>query len=69
MNHKELGLHLVKRRHVLGVDQKTVAALSDVSVHTLSNIESGKGNPSLQVLCKILDTLGLELCIEIKRLS
>jgi len=37
-----------------------------VSVHTLSDIESGKGNPSVKVLAAVLDALGLELLIKIK---
>jgi transcriptional regulator with XRE-family HTH domain len=54
------------RRRVLGIDQKTAAELSGVSVHTISDIESGRGNPSVKVLAAILDALGLELRIQIK---
>lgn len=67
MNQEELGHRIVERRHILGVDQKTAAELSGVSVHTLSNIESGKGNPSLQILSKMADALGLELRIDVKK--
>ncbi len=67
MNQEELGCRIAERRHILGVDQRTVAELSGVSVHTLSNIESGKGNPSLQILCKMADALGLELRIDVKK--
>ncbi|NCD35172.1 MAG: helix-turn-helix domain-containing protein [Spartobacteria bacterium] len=68
MNNVEIGRKLVERRRILGVDQKSIAELSGVSVHTLSNIESGKGNPSLKILCKILDVLGLELSMDIKKI-
>jgi len=52
----------------LGVDQKTAAELSHVSVHTLSDIESGKGNPSVKVLSAVLDALGLEMRIHVKEI-
>lgn len=48
---------------MLGVLQGDLADLSGIAVHTLSNIESGKGNPSLLVLEKLMDCLGLELTI------
>jgi len=55
---------LRKRRRSLGIRQKDLAELAEIAVHTLSNIESGKGNPSLEVLGRLLDCLGLKLTIE-----
>lgn len=55
---------LRKRRQSLGIRQKDLAELAEIAVHTLSNIESGKGNPSLDVLGRLLDCLGLKLTIE-----
>ena len=55
---------LRKRRQSLGIRQKDLAELAEIAVHTLSNIESGKGNPSLEVLERLLDCLGLTLTIE-----
>ena len=49
------------RRKELGVDQKTLGRISGVSTHALSDLESGKGNPTLSTLLRILDALGLEL--------
>ena len=66
MNTQETGKLIRERRRILGIDQKTTAELSGVSVHTLSDIESGKGNPSVKVLAAVLDALGLELRIQIK---
>lgn len=62
----ETGKRIRERRRILGISQKTAAELSGISVHTMSDIESGKGNPSLTVLCNVLDTLGMELRIQIK---
>ena len=68
MNTQEIGKQVRQRRRILGIDQKTAAELSNVSVHTLSDIESGKGNPSIKVLTAVLDALGLELQIKVKNL-
>lgn len=64
MNSTEVGDIVRRRRKMLGVNQSTAAELAGVSVHTLSNIESGRGNPTLEVLGKVLDVLGLELVIQ-----
>jgi transcriptional regulator with XRE-family HTH domain len=69
LNREETGDQISKRRQVLGIDQKTAAELSGVSVHTFSDVESGKGNPSIKVLGKMLDALGLEICIQLKQPS
>jgi len=69
LNKEEIGVQISKRRQVLGIDQKTAAELSGVSVHTFSDVESGKGNPSVKVLGKMLDALGLEIRIQLKQTS
>ncbi len=69
MDKEEIGVQISKRRQVLGIDQKTAAELSGVSVHTFSDVESGKGNPSVKVLRKMLDALGLEIRIQLKQTS
>lgn len=66
MKINELGQTIRKRRKSLGIDQASAAELAGVSVHTLSNIESGRGNPTLAVLTSVLDTLGLEIRIATK---
>jgi transcriptional regulator with XRE-family HTH domain len=62
-------VQISRRRQVLGIDQKTAAELSGVSVHTFSDVESGKGNPSVKVLGKMLDALGLEIRLQLKQPS
>jgi len=59
-----IGARLKARRKMLGIRQEDLAALAGIAVHTLSNIESGKGNPSLNVLELLLDVLGLRVSIE-----
>lgn len=50
----------------LRVDQRTLSEISGIAVHTLSNIEAGKGNPTVATLDRVLDALGMELRIQIK---
>jgi couple_hipB: transcriptional regulator, y4mF family len=51
---------------MLKITQRTLAELAGVGINTLTKIERNEGNPSLDVLERILDTLGLELRVGIK---
>ena len=53
-----LARNLVSLRHVRGVTQQALAATAGVPRSTVSNLESGEGNPSLTVLIKIARALG-----------
>ena len=66
MNIKDVGSLIKKRRLILKIDQRQLSELSGASLHTISNIESGKGNPTIEILSRILDLLGMELKIDIK---
>ncbi|TXD37723.1 helix-turn-helix transcriptional regulator [Lujinxingia vulgaris] len=67
MKTKELGSLIRHRRKELNIDQKSLAELAGVSVHTLSDIESGKANPSLDIVDRVLHVLGLQLKVELRR--
>lgn len=56
------------RREILHVNQEMLAELSGVSLRTLKQFESGKGNPTLQTIRKLCDALGLELTLQVKPL-
>ena len=62
----EAGGLIRKRRMSLRIDQRTLSEISGIAVHTLSNIEAGKGNPTVATLDRVLDALGMELRIQIK---
>lgn len=55
-----------KRRISLRIDQRTLSEISGISVHTLSNVEAGNGNPTVAVLERVLNALGMELRVQIK---
>lgn len=63
----QIGESIKARRKVLGITQRTLAELAGVGVNTLTRIEKGEGNPSLEVLLKLADTLGLDLTLTVKR--
>ena len=43
------------------ISQVDLAELSEISVHTLSNLETGKGNVTLDTLLKVAGVLGLKV--------
>ena len=63
MNKKEIGKAIVERRDTLNITQARLAKLSGVSVHTLSNLEPGEGNGTLDTLLKVTDTVGFKVRI------
>ena len=69
MNIKEIAVIIKERREILNIDQLALAEISEVSVHTLSNIESGIGNPRIETLNKIFDVLGYRFKIELKSVA
>ena len=69
MDTKEIGNIIKERRKHLGVNQQTLADLAGVGLNTLVAIERGEGNPQLKTLLTILDTLGLQMDINLKTLD
>lgn len=61
-----IGKNIRERRQQLNVTQQTLADLAEVSINTLVAIERGTGNPSLSTLIRVLDTLGLEIKVQLK---
>ena len=56
-----------ERRSLLGITQQDLADISGVGLRTIKEIETNKGNPSVNTVSKILDALGMELDLRIKR--
>jgi transcriptional regulator with XRE-family HTH domain len=63
MNKEEIGKAFAVRRDTLGITQARLAKLSGVSVHTLSNLETARGNVTLDVLLKVAKTLGYKVTV------
>lgn len=63
---KKIGDEIKRRRKLLNITQKTLSELAGVGINTLTKIERGESNPSINVLEKILNTLGMEINVTIK---
>jgi len=67
MHQKSIIETLKMRRNRLQVNQESLALLTGVSLRTIKQLESGKGNPTLETIQKLADVLGLEIRLEIKK--
>ncbi|MCI5783814.1 MAG: helix-turn-helix domain-containing protein [Bacteroidales bacterium] len=56
-----------ERRKKLGITQQDLAEMAEVGISTIKQIESGKGNPSLGTVEKIMEVLGMEIKFEVRR--
>ena len=69
MDAKQIGIIIKERRKQLDVNQQTLSDLAGVGLNTLVAIERGEGNPQLNTLLTVLDTLGLQIDINLKTLD
>jgi len=65
----ELGETIRKRREVLGLLQPQLSAIAHVSIRTIQLVEAGKANPSIGILTKIANPLGLVLKLDLKEIA
>ncbi len=63
---KELGKTIKERRNTLGITQVHLAELAEVNTNTIIRIENGKINPTIQVVDRIAEVLGMELTLMVK---
>ncbi len=63
---ERLGETIKHRRKELSITQPHLAELAKVSTNTLYKLERGQGNPSLNVLNKLAEVLGMELTMKVK---
>ncbi len=66
---KQLGETIRKRRKDLNITQPHLAELAEISTNTLYKLERGQGNPSLEVINKLADVLGMELILDVKKIQ
>ena len=67
MHPKDLGQIIKARREVLAITQMDLAEISNMGLRTLKALENGKTNPTLETLNKIMDVLGMELSVEVRK--
>lgn len=64
MTKEELGKYIKIRRSLLGISQNDLAEIAGISIRSLKDIETGKGNPTLEQMLKILNPLGISIRLE-----
>jgi transcriptional regulator with XRE-family HTH domain len=64
-----IGKIIQQRRKQLKITQPLLAELAEVNVNTIYRIERNEANPTIQILNKILEVLGMELKIEVKKIN
>jgi transcriptional regulator with XRE-family HTH domain len=62
----EIGRVIRARRKFLRLRQRDLAELAGVTLRGLTEIENGRGNPTLKQLAKIAGVLGLEVLLRPK---
>ena len=62
----KFGNLIKERRALLGLTQQDLSDYTGLSVRIIKSIETDKGNPSLNTLEKIAETLGLEIVMRVK---
>lgn len=66
MANKNIGQMLRARRKFLQLRQRDLAELAGVTLRGLTDVENGRGNPTLNQLSKIASVLGLEVTLSQK---
>lgn len=64
-----IGEQIRLRRKELMITQPDLADIAGISVNTLYKIERGQANPTIEILSKILNVLGLEITVGVKQLK
>jgi transcriptional regulator with XRE-family HTH domain len=64
-----IGIIIQQRRKQLRITQPHLAELADVNVNTIYRIERNEANPTLEVITKIADVLGMEVKLEVKKID
>ena len=67
MTNSEIGEQIRERRKVLRVTQPDLAEMAGISINTIYKIERGQANPTVQILNKIAEILGMEVKLEVKQ--
>ena len=69
MHFQKINIIIKERRESLRNTQETLADLSGIGLRTIKQIESGKGNPTLNTLQQLADILGMELSLKVKKMT
>ena len=63
---EQIAITIKQRRKELRLEQVDLCEMADIGSTTLSKLEQGKGNITLESLEKLLDVLGLTLTLDVR---
>ena len=66
---RSIGESIKSRRKELAITQPHLAELAKISTNTLYKLERGQGNPSIDIINKLAEVLGMELCLKVKTIK
>ena len=69
MNSDKIGTIIHERRVYLNLTQNDLAEMAGITFKSVSEIELGTRNPTLNTLNRILDVLGLVISVHIKTMN
>jgi len=69
MSIKYIGTCIKIRRKALKITQPDLAQLAKVATNTLYKIERGQANPTIDIIEKITEVLGMEIKLEVKKMT
>jgi transcriptional regulator with XRE-family HTH domain len=61
MSAQTIGKQILERRRLLKITQSDLSEISGVSLRTIKAIEKGAANPTVEILDRVLEPLGLTL--------
>jgi len=64
---KDLGEAIKDRRKELDITQPHLAEMAEISINTLYKLEKGQGNPTVEVILKLANVLGMEFTFSVKK--
>lgn len=65
----EIGNAVRERRISLRMRQEDLSELSGIGIKTIHLIETGKANPSINTLERLLEILGLTVTLKVKKIE
>jgi Predicted transcriptional regulator len=69
MTVQEIGKALKMRREFINLRQEDLAEMSGITIRTIHLVETGNGNPSVETLERLANILGMEILLQVKKLS
>jgi transcriptional regulator with XRE-family HTH domain len=63
ITNQKIGWGVRIRRKFLRLRQRDLAELAGVTLRSLTDLEKGRGNPTLKQLAKIAEVLGMEITL------